>query len=188
MGTVAGQNRRKFSSVAAQSVAVVLLVLNAQAARADEWTSLSVPLRDGRFYSIADFQRQYREKFGGQLTIVDAGREAELTPIERAALFVADEAKLIRVRLEPDRLTLWLPNPENDSVRKRNRRRLESLLGISLSEWPADKGLHLPEKFDATRHTVLLIHGFTGSSKSLGSLALRLRIGRNPGCDVRLPK
>ena len=39
-----------------------------------------------------------------------------------------------------------------------NRELIEKYLGISM-DWPKNNGLHLPDDFDPTLKTILLVHG-----------------------------
>lgn len=137
---------------------LVLLVVASHSAAAD--IELKVPLRDGRFYSLHGFIDECNDKLGMQRGQDDISDEVvELTGIERAALLLANDADLLKVRFEQDRLILIIPDSQDEVVRRRIRNRLGLLFGIDLNEWPANRGLHVPADLDSSRRTVLLIHG-----------------------------
>ena len=141
--------------------AVLLVILTGRSASAAEFIELTVPLQQGRFYSLRDFCRESNRKLGTNYPAgAVADRRLELTANEKAALALANDAGIMQSRIEPDRLILLVPNHEDDRFRHENRRRLERLLGIPLDVWPPEKGLHRPQKFDPAARTVLLIHGF----------------------------
>jgi pimeloyl-ACP methyl ester carboxylesterase len=139
---------------------------------ADEFVNLVIPLKDGRYYSLHDFCRESNRRLK---TAYDVNRipdrQLELTEQEKTLLRLAASVDgtdgLLKVRFEPDRLILSLPDRENDSVRRRNRHRLERLLGLQLDTWSSGKGLHIPSKFDPQRQSVLLIHGLESDAAAM---------------------
>lgn len=132
---------------------------------------LIVRLEQGRFYSLKDACREINEKLGADDDLdAVADRRRELTPADRLALVLAAEAGLMRVRIEADRFVVSVPDREDVEVRLRNRRRISRLLGIPLEDWPAEKGLHLPDPFDPAQRTVVLIHGLEAGPGSMNRL------------------
>lgn len=140
--------------------ACLLPLVLAGAVWAEEFIEISVSIKDGRFYSPREFCAECNRKLGSVYAIDKmSGERLELTPLERAALALAGETGLAKVSITKDRLTLFIENQEDEQVRRRQRRRLERLLHIPLTDWPKDKGLHLPAGFDPARRTLLLVHG-----------------------------
>jgi hypothetical protein len=150
------------------SCLLLLLTLVTSPASAEEFIDLVIPLRDGRFYTLRDVCAECNRKLQtARLLDQVEDREYELTFPAKLALMAADRAELIRAKFESDRLVLSIPNAQDAQVRRQNRRRLERLLGITLADWPAGKGLHLPPDFDPAARTLLLIHGLEGSAADL---------------------
>jgi pimeloyl-ACP methyl ester carboxylesterase len=148
-------------------VALALLICTNPASASDEFIELTIPLRQGRFYSLRDFYRESNRKLGTDYPAnTIAERQLEITDGERAALLLASTAGIVQARIETDRLTILVPNHEDDRVRQQNRRRLERLLGIRLDQWPPEKGLHWPSKLDPAARTILLIHGFQSDASA----------------------
>ena len=142
---------------------------------ADDFIKLRIALDQQGCYSLLAFCRECNLKLHSAYDL-DAieDRRIELTAIERLALQAAAEAApdVLQVQFQSRDLIVRLPDPENDAVRRRNRRRLEKLLGIDIPDWPADKGLHLPARFAANERAVLLIHGLDSDLKAMEGLAL----------------
>lgn len=148
--------------------ACLLPLALARTALAEEFIEISVSLQDGRFYSPREFCAECNRKLGSAYAIDQMSDERlELTPLERAALTLAGETGLAKTSITKDRLTLFIANQENEHVRRRQRQRLERLLHIPLTDWPKDKGLHLPNGFDPTRCTLLLVHGLESGLSEL---------------------
>lgn len=149
----------------------VLLFCPTHSAAEDQFIELVVPLRDGRFYSLKAFQSECNRKLGTNYpTDKVADREVELTRLERAALALAAETSMFKVRFDQNQLVLSIADRQDDRVRRQIRR----LLSISM-EWPDGLGLHLPsEKLDPSRRTVLLLHGLEGGAATLRPLQLAL--------------
>jgi len=138
----------------------------------DARIALTIPLEQGRWYSRQAVQEECHRQLGTPLpSEMEEDRRIELTVAEKAALLLANEAGVLDVRFEPDRLTIWIPNAEDDGVRREHRHRLERLFGISLPDWPEEKGLHVPERFDPKKRTALLVHGLEGNLNGLERLA-----------------
>jgi len=113
--------------------AIIAIALSVEGhAEASEFIEISVPPRDGRFYSQRDLVAACNHQLGESrpLDHVPAG-ESELTGIERAALLLAAESGLIQIQIEKDRLPLRIPDPQDDQ----QRRRLERLFGVALAEF-----------------------------------------------------
>lgn len=148
---------------------IVLAALPAVGRGADgKAIQLTIPLDQGRYYRLHDFCREANEKLGAGYALDSLpDRRLELTPLDQAALLLAHESDLVSVRLSRDRLILTLPDPEEDSARRRNRRRLERLLGIELDDWPPQMGLHLPKPLHPAKRSVLLIHGLESEGRHL---------------------
>jgi len=144
--------------------------------KADESVELVVRLDENQTYSLREFCRSCNRKLGTDYAL-------DLLPARRIRLSVQEQRLLrlltrpeltgddIRVDIQPDRVVLRLPDPESQTARKNQQRRIESLFGIPVSEWPAGKGLHLPGNFDARRRSVLLLHGLEGTLAELRPLA-----------------
>ncbi len=137
----------------------------------DEWITISLPLRAGSFYSLNDFRRQYSERIAHAEFVPGDEREIELTGADKITMQIAATIGVVKIELTDDHLMIQVPNSEDDEVRRQRRRQLESALGVSLVDWPKGKGLHLPDKFDAARPTVLLIHGMNSNLASLSGLS-----------------
>ncbi|MCE9552611.1 MAG: putative lipase [Planctomycetes bacterium] len=149
--------------------AVTLLMLATSASiSAEEFTRITIPLREGRFYSPREFCREcnrlLKTNYAPEMV---AGGERELSPLDRAALLLADNAGLIRVRLDDRRLEIDIVDTQDPKVRDENRRRLERLFRISIPAWPPEKGLRLPQHLDQDARTVLLIHGLRSNGTDL---------------------
>ncbi|MBI2823147.1 MAG: alpha/beta fold hydrolase [Planctomycetia bacterium] len=138
-----------------------------QAAERNGTIVFVVPLRGGRFYSSHDVLAEANQKLGTDHQLDTADRVCELSVADRAALAAAKAAGFLDFELLDDRLVLRLPNRESDDARRRHRRRLGSLLGIDLNEWPRDKGLHLTSDFDPGRRTIVLVHGLESNVDKL---------------------
>ncbi len=67
-------------------------------------------------------------------------------------------AGILPISIDGRQLIVRLPNPQDDATRHRNRELIEKYLGISM-DWPAGKGLHLPDDFRPAARTILLVHG-----------------------------
>lgn len=153
-------------------VAITLTLAGAAPAAAEEPIELSVPLHDGQFYTPRDFCEECNRKLGTIYPLeYISDRRIELTRLERAALVLADQAGLVDVTITADRLIITVPDGEDDEVRRRRRRQLERLLHLPLTDWPEDKGLHLPGGFDPHRRTLLLIHGLEAEATDLERFA-----------------
>lgn len=153
----------------------------AQSVFAQEFIELAIPLAEGRLYSPHDFCAASNEKLGTNYNLDQiSDRRIELTSLERAALALANETGLLRVSITRDRLVITVPNHEDDRVRQRQRERLEKLLHVPLTEWPAEKGLHWPDDFAAGRRTMLLVHGLDADASDLRRFARACR-----GSDVQ---
>ena len=140
----------------------------APAVIADEFIELAIPLEDGRYYSPHDFCAASNAKLGTRYQLDQIpDRRVELTAMERAALKLANETGLLRVSIAADRLVIQVPDHEDDRVRRRQRERLEKLLHIPLTQWPEDKGLHLPDEFEPGRRSMLLVHGLEAGAGDL---------------------
>ncbi|HEV7226471.1 MAG TPA: alpha/beta fold hydrolase [Pirellulales bacterium] len=149
---------------------------------AGEFIELTIPLEEGRFYSPREFCAASNEKLGTHYILDQIpDRSIELTAVERAALVLANETGLLQVSVTPDRLVISVPNHEDDRVRRRRRERLEKLLHVPLTEWPEEKGLHLPDDFAAGRRTMLLVHGLEADASDLQRFAEACR-----GSDVQV--
>lgn len=131
---------------------------------------LTIPLEQGQWYSRRTVREECHRRLGTPLLGEEEDHRIELTAAEKAALLLAKQAGVLDVRFESDRLTIWLPDPEDEEVRREQRHRLERLFGVSLPEWPDGKGLHVPESFDPQRQAVLLVHGLEGSRSGLQRL------------------
>jgi len=135
---------------------------------ADGFINIAVPLREQRYYSLHSFLLECQRKLGTTCNVAAVPeRELTLSRGEKAALLRADKMDLMKVRFEPDRLVLSIPDEQDDRVRRRVRYQLSRLFNVSLDEWPAGLGLHVPEKWDSRRRTVLLTHGLEASAASL---------------------
>lgn len=136
---------------------------------------LTIRLDEHQSYSLREFCEECNEKLGtGYALDVLRDRRIRLSPQEQRLLGLATHKVLgqdVSIDLRSDRLILRLPNFESRETRKLQRRRIESLLGIALDEWPAAKGLHLPESFGAERRSILLIHGLEGSLSDLKGMS-----------------
>lgn len=131
---------------------------------ANEFIEIQIALEEGQFYDLRDLYRQCNEKLGTRISIETIpARKIKLTSAERAGLMLAAETGIVQVSIDADHLILKLPDHQDNQVRLKNRLRLERLFGIRLSEWPEDKGLHLPEHFDPNKRTIVLIHGLGGN-------------------------
>jgi len=135
---------------------------------ADGFIDIAVPLREQRYYSLHSFLLECHRKLGTTCNLAAVPeRELTLSPGEKAALLLTDRMDLLKVRFETDRLVLSIPDGQDDRVRRRVRHQLSRLINVPLDEWPATLGLHVPEKWDARRRTVLLTHGMEASAASL---------------------
>lgn len=138
---------------------------------AGESVQLTIPLHNGQTYRLRDLYAACNAKLGSAVdlqTVPD--RVVKIQRWEKAALLLFRESGIIDVSLTDDSLILNIPDSEDDEVRRANRRRLERLLGISLSQWPEGMGLHLPANFDPEARTVLLVHGLESGLDELESL------------------
>ncbi|HUY34052.1 MAG TPA: alpha/beta fold hydrolase [Pirellulales bacterium] len=152
------------------------LLAGATRARADEFIDLTIPLEEGRYFSPRDFCAESNRKLRTHYPLERiSDRKIELTTLERAALVLAGETGLLRVTIDDDKLVIGVPNREDDQVRRRRRKRLEKLLHIPLTEWPEEKGLHLPDDFDPGRRTMLLVHGLDADATDLKPFAKACR-------------
>ncbi len=137
--------------------------------QAGQYIELRIPLDKDGAYSLLDFYAECNRKLGAKHPLEKIqDRRLPVTRVDKAALLLANEAGLLKVRFEDDALYLGIPNAEDDRVRRRNRARLERLLGVPLAQWPADKGLHVPADFDPQRRTLLLVHGLESGLDELG--------------------
>jgi len=146
--------------------------------RADEFVELAIPLEDGRFVSMRGFCGECNRVLGTHFDLDSAGdRRVELTPAKRRALLALafGPTDALRVRVTKDHLRVRIPNREDEQVRRRYRRLLGKSLGIELDERAGQWGLHLPEPFDPTAGSILLIHGLESSSKAWDGMASALR-------------
>ncbi|MBI3463835.1 MAG: alpha/beta hydrolase [Planctomycetes bacterium] len=154
-------------------IAIALLVTGSN--WDSEFIEISVPLRDGRFYSQREFVAQCNRLLGASRSIatVPPG-ESELTGADRAALLLAAETGLLQLRIEQDRLLLRIPSPQDDRQRHSQRRKLERLFGTPLPDWPDGQGMHLPKDFDPSARTVLLLHGLESNRHAMQRLSQSL--------------
>jgi pimeloyl-ACP methyl ester carboxylesterase len=170
----ASQGIRSARSIAGFALAAFLAA--AAPANADEFIDLTIPLEDGRYFSPREFCAECNRKLHAHYPLeFIRDRKVELTTLERAALVIAGETGLIRVSIDDDKLVIGVPNREDDRVRRRLRKRLEKLLHLPLTEWPEEKGLHLPEDFDSGRRTMLLVHGLEADADDLKPFAKACR-------------
>jgi pimeloyl-ACP methyl ester carboxylesterase len=147
----------------------IIVVFAESLLAADGTIDLVVPLREERFYSLHSFLAECNLKLGTNFQYkASPDRELELRGLDKAALLLASEAGLLKVRFERERFIIEVPDRQDDAVRRQIRDRLGRLLRIPLNEWPVGLGLHIPAEFDPSRRTVLLIHG-------LGSGIAKLR-------------
>jgi pimeloyl-ACP methyl ester carboxylesterase len=145
-------------------------------AQADEFIDLTIPLEEGHYFSPREFCAECNRKLHTHYPLEHIrDRKIKLTTLERAALVLAGEAGLIRVSIDDDKLVIGVPNREDDRVRRRIRQRLEKLLHLPLSEWPKEKGLHLPDDFHPDRRTMLLVHGLEADAIDLKPFARACR-------------
>ena len=152
--------------------AAVILFWLCSWARADECVDLVIPLQDGRYYTLHDFCRESNRVLKTNYDLDQIpDRRLEMTEQEKTLLRLAAAVeapdRLLKVRFEANRLILSLPDRENENVRRRNRHRLERLLGLQLDTWPPGKGLQVPPKFDSRRQSVLLIHGLESNAAAM---------------------
>ena len=149
-------------------------------ANGGQFIELVVPLDEDQSYSLREFYRECNDKLGTsyQLALIPDHR-IRIGAQEKRLLRLLSRSGLanddVQVRVDPHRLVLRLPNPENDATRREFRRRTASLLGVPLEEWPAEKGLHLPADFDPGVRTVLLSHGLESNAKAMQGLARACR-------------
>ncbi|NQV24731.1 MAG: alpha/beta fold hydrolase [Rhodopirellula sp.] len=141
-----------------------------------QFVELVIPLDEKQTYSLRGFCLECNRKLGTDYALdVITDRRIQLTPQEQRLLRLLARPELlgedVSVDLQNDRLVLRLPNPQSSEARQDWRRRIESLLGIRVPDWPAGKGLHLPENFDPQRRSVLLIHGLEASLTDLQGLS-----------------
>lgn len=154
---------------------LVLLVLScgrmSAAEAGDAQITLTIPLEQGTRYSRRRLHEECHRQLGTPLFSEEREDQLiELTVAEKGALLLAKQAGLLDVCFESDHLTISLPDPEDEEVRREQRQRLERLFGISLSAWPEGKGLHVPELYHPQQQTILLVHGLEGSQGDLQRL------------------
>jgi len=142
----------------------------------DEFIELVIRIDAKQSYSLLEFCQECNEKLGTSYALdVIKDRRVQFTLQEQRLLRLLARPELtagdFQVDFQADRLILRMQNPENSATRRKQRRRIESLFGIEVSDWPAGKGLHLPEDFDAKRRSVLLIHGLEASLSDLQGLS-----------------
>ncbi len=132
--------------------------------------TIRVPVEEGRFYRLNDLQRAVRDATGTAAPVDEKiDRRCEITPAERVLLLLLDGHGL-KVEFASDHLTLTIPH------RDRPPYELSPSNGAQHDAvWPDRTGLHMPESFDPTKRTCLLIHGFNSSSASCGPFAARCR-------------
>jgi len=139
--------------------AALLLLAAARRAAADEFIDIAVPLREGAYFSPRELCRQCNERANAHIPLsLVPEKEHHITDAERKALAVAGVLGMVPAKIEDGQLVVRLRNPQDDATRRRNRALIEKYLGISM-EWPKNNGLHLPEDFDPTKRTILLVHG-----------------------------
>ena len=132
-----------------------------------ESADIVVALRDGRFYSPRAFLDACNDKLGTKYDRANvADRDLELSGVEKAALLIADDLGVLKIRFEVDRFILSIPS------RREGRAHvwLERLLQYTPDAWPSDLGLHVPDDFQPSRRTVLLIHGLESRAASMRPL------------------
>jgi len=144
---------------------------------AARFVELVIRLDAGNSYSLSEFCRECNTKLGTTYALdVIADRRVQVSPQEKRLLGLLARPELtggdVQVEFQAARLILRIRNSENSETRREQRRRIESLLGIPVGEWATGKGLHLPEKFDPERRSVLLIHGLEASLADLRGLSL----------------
>jgi len=151
-----------------------------------ESIDLVIPLKQGRFYSLHGVLRESNSKLKTTYdlkTLPD--RRYELTDQTRRALRLAAllsglANQPFKVRFSHDRVVLHLPNPESAVIRRRHRMLLNRWFHLGVQDWKG-KGLKIPEGFQPTRRTVLLIHGLEANAAAMAGLA---RACRNWGVQV----
>jgi pimeloyl-ACP methyl ester carboxylesterase len=132
--------------------------------------TIRVPLEDGRFYRLNDLQRAVRDATDKSVPVDEkTDRRCEITPAERVLLLLLDGHGL-KVEFASDHLTLTIPHRDRPpyEISPSNGGQHDAI-------WPDRTGLHVPESFDPTKRTCLLIHGFNSSSASFGPFAARCR-------------
>jgi pimeloyl-ACP methyl ester carboxylesterase len=150
-----------------------LLAIDCHAAFEEGCVEIVVPLRNDRFYSLHTFLSQCNSKLGAKYRLDEIPeKEMELSNLERAAVRLASDAGLVNARFEANRLTLSIPDNQDDATRRRIRDRLGRLMGVPLNQWPAHLGLHVPKDFDSAKRTIVLTHGLEGGSTSLRPMQL----------------
>jgi pimeloyl-ACP methyl ester carboxylesterase len=141
---------------------------------------LNFPLKDGRFYRIRDVYAECNRKLGAHFSLdAAADRVHELSVAETLALAWLQQTNalegMLEVRLEPSRLTLRIADGEHPEARRRVQRLVERLVAVPITQWPADKGLHLPDGLVPGRPTAILIHGLAANADAMGELSESLR-------------
>ena len=154
----------------------ILAVVGIASASADEFVEITVPLRDGSYYSPREFCEQCNQRLGMRFPLgLITDQERKLTDGERKALIIASAVGFLPSTIDDHRLVIKLPNPQDDATRRKNRELIEKYLGLSM-DWPKDKGLHLPDDFRPDARTILLVHGLESRSDELRRFQQACRI------------
>jgi pimeloyl-ACP methyl ester carboxylesterase len=141
------------------AVAIATAILGVAPALADEFVEITIPLRDGCYYSPREVCNQCNQRLGTRFPLaLIPDKEQKLTDGARKALLVASLTGVLPSTIDDHQLVVKAPNPQDDSTRRRNRALIERLFGISM-DWPNGKGLHLPDDFRPDAHTILFVHG-----------------------------
>ena len=146
-------------------VVTSLILLAPRVSVADSFTELRVPLEENRYYDpAAVLAALHPERPPAK---VPQKRE-ELTPLMKAGLLAiaAGFPEAMQVRFEPDLMILKIADSKDPVVRQKIRKRIAKVFRIPPR--PADSwGLERPDKVDATKRSVLLIHGLESSKVEL---------------------
>jgi pimeloyl-ACP methyl ester carboxylesterase len=139
--------------------ALVLALIAAGPAVADEFVEIVIPLREGCYFSPRDICQQCNERLGTHFPLaLITDKEQKLADGARKAITLASAVGIIRAKVDDRQLVVKFRNPQDDATRLRNRELIEKYFGISM-DWPKNNGLHLPDDFDPTAKTILLVHG-----------------------------
>ncbi|HEX4142431.1 MAG TPA: alpha/beta fold hydrolase [Pirellulales bacterium] len=139
--------------------AILLALIAARAAVADEFVDIVVPLREGGYFSPRDVCQQCNDRLGTHFPLaLVTDKPQKITDGARKAIALASAVGIIRARVDDEQLVLRFRNPQDDATRLRNRELIEKYFGIAM-DWPKNNGLHLPDGFDPMARTILLVHG-----------------------------
>ncbi|MGC4003069.1 MAG: alpha/beta fold hydrolase [Pirellulales bacterium] len=105
--------------------------------------------------------------------------EYELSaPLVIALKLLDENSASFSIDKQDDELIVRFAHPERATARLEIRRLLSRLTGEAFDAWPTDRGLRLPDDFDAARRSVVLLHGFQSNRAVLEPLtAVCRRLG-----------